>query len=120
MPASPAAHSGVGALPGLGIISSELGSKHAPPPSTPACTEPHSLWAAVGAHPLVLGHPGVLQGNHFVILTLTLKDASERWLLELALSVEPGTLHSLSLSSHPFCGEGTIIYSHFSDEKTEA
>ena len=78
VPASPAGHSGVGALPGLGIISSELGSKHAPPPSMPACTEPHSLWAAVGAHPLVLGHPGVLQGNHFAILTLTLKDASER------------------------------------------
>ena len=85
-----------------------------------ASTEPHSLQAAVGVHPLVLGHLGVLQGNHFVIVTLKLKDASEGRLLELALSVEPGTLHSLSLSSHPFHGEGTIIYSHFSDEKTEA
>lgn len=76
-----------------------------------ASTEPRSLRAAVGVHPLVLGHLGVRQGNHFV--TLKLKDASEGRLLELALSVEPGTLHSLSLSSHPFRGEGTVIYSHF-------
>lgn len=78
-----------------------------------ASTEPRSLRAAVGVHPLVLGHLGVLQGNHFVIVTLKLKGASEGRLLELALSVEPGTLHSLSLSSHPFRGEGTVIYSHF-------
>lgn len=85
-----------------------------------ASMEPHSLRAAVGVHPLVLGHLEVLQDNHFVIVTLKLKDASEGRLLELALSLELGTLHSLSLSSHPFCGEGTIIYFYFSDEKTEA
>ena len=65
-----------------------------------ASMEPHSLRAAVGVHPLVLGHLEVLQDNHFVIVTLKLKDASEGRLLELALSLELGTLHSLSLYPH--------------------